>query len=59
MPNGFSSKILGLFTGFPTGVEDMERGEGGGGSSSKFDVGGASFLSGGCGVPQGGCFEGF
>ena len=57
MPNGFSCKILGLFTGFPTGVEDMERG--GGAALQNLMRGGASFLSGGWGVRHGGCFEGF
>ena len=50
MPNGFSSKILGLFTGFPTGVEDMERG---GGAALQ------NLMRGGWGVRHGGCFEGF
>ena len=58
MPNGFSSKILGLFTGFPTGVEDMERG-GGAALQNLMRGGGASFLSGGWGVRPGGWVEGF
>ena len=48
MPNGFSSKILGLFAGFPTGVEDMEKGgRGGAALQDLMRGGGASFLSGG------------